>query len=131
MESVVLLDLPTEASGEFDRSFLERLGHDVTVCHGPDVRTLCPLLGGRACEKFEEAHGVVFSFDLGRPQHRAILARYRELGRPDLPIRVVTDAALAARYADELTGVTVWTHQPTAGDLDGLAAEVEAADRAN
>lgn len=130
MGSVVLLDLPKGAAGSFDRSFLERVSHDVITCNGPAASELCPLLGGQGCDKFEQAHGIVFEFDLDRAQHRAILRRYLDLGREDLPVRVVTTPDQAARYADELAGVTVWTHEPTVADLDGFAAEVDAADQA-
>lgn len=128
-QGVVLLDVSPGEGEEFDSSFLERTGHPVVVCHGPSVKQLCPLLGGHGCEKFEQAHGIVFKLDLDRPQHRAIISRYRALGRPDLPIRVVTTAQQASRYRDLLAGVEVWTHEPTVADLDGFAARVEAADR--
>jgi hypothetical protein len=123
-----LLDVEPGAEG-FDREMLERLGHPVEVCNGPNVRTLCPLLGGHGCPKFEQAHGVVFALDLDRPQHRAIVHRYRELGREDLPIRVVVRPGQAERYADLLGEVQVWTSEPTMADLDGFAAQVEAMDR--
>lgn len=126
--SVVLLDAEHGAE-EFDREILERLGHPVTVCNGPEVGTLCPLLGGHGCPKFEQAHGIVFALDLDRPQHRAILRRYREAGREDLPIRVVVRPDQAERYADLLGEVQVWTSEPTVADLDGFAAQVEATDR--
>jgi hypothetical protein len=35
----------------------------------------------------------------------------------------------AARYAKMLDGIEVLAHEPTVADLDGFAAEVEAADR--
>lgn len=124
----VLLDMMPGESCDFDRSILERLGHPVTVCHGPEVATLCPLLGGEGCAKFEKAHGIVFQLDLDRSQHRAILRRYRQLARPDLPIRVVVRTEQRERFADLLTGYEVWDHEPTVADLDGFAAEVEAAD---
>lgn len=127
-EGTILVDV-TSGSGEFDRRILERLGHPVKVCHGPDHATLCPLLAGKGCEAFEHAHGVVFELDLDRPQHRAIVRRYRELARPDVPIRVIATADQAARFADELRDVEVLTHTPTTADLDGFACEVEAADR--
>ena len=125
---VVLLDVLAD-EGEFDRSILERLGHPVTVCGGPDVNALCPLLGGEGCPKFDEAHGIVFELDLDQSQHRAIVERYRELGRPDLPIRVVVRPEQQLRYASLLSQVQVWDHSPTVADLDGFAAQVEAADR--
>ena len=125
---VVLLDVAA-GRGEFDRSILERLGHPVTVCHGPDVEGLCPLLGGEGCEKFDEAHGIVFELDLDRPQHRAIIERYEALRPADLPIRVVVRPDQAERYRALLDEVQVWSHDPSVADLDGFAAEVEAADR--
>ena len=127
-DTVVLLDV-LGGEGAFERSLLERMGHPVITCGGPDLHTLCPLLGGQGCEKFEQAHGIVFELDLDRPQHRAIVERYRELSRPDLPIRVVVRPDQRAAYADLLDQVEVWDHAPTAADLDGFAAEVEAGDR--
>ena len=126
--SVVLLDVEPGA-GEFDRDILERIGHPVTVCNGPAVKSLCPLLGGEGCPKFEHAHGIVFALDLDRPQHRAILDRYRGVSRDDMPIRVVVTPEQAGRYAALLSRVQVWTHEPTVADLDGFAAQVEAVDR--
>jgi hypothetical protein len=126
---VVLLDA-LGGEGEFDRSMLERLGHPVVTCAGPDVKTLCPLLGGEGCAKFDSAHGVIFELDLDRPQHRAIIDRYRRLAREDMPIRVVVRPDQQRRYADLLDRVQVWDHEPTVADLDGFAAQVEAADRA-
>jgi hypothetical protein len=127
-EGVVLLDVSPGDAGEFDRVALERMGHPVLVCHGP-AEALCPLLGGHGCPKFEQAHGIVFKLDLGRDQHRAILRRYRELARPDVPIRVLVAPADAERYAELLQDVEFWSHEPNVADLDGFAAEVEAADR--
>jgi hypothetical protein len=126
---VVLLDV-VDGTGEFDQSMLERLGHPVITCEGPDVKSICPLLGGSGCDKYDQAHGIVFELDLDRAQHRAIVARYAELGRPDLPIRVVVSPEQQALYAGLLSDVQVWNHSPTVADLDGFAAQVEAADRA-
>jgi hypothetical protein len=126
--SVVLLDVEHGAD-EFDKTILERLGHPVTVCNGPEVGELCPLLGGKGCPKYEEAHGIVFALDLDRPQHRAIVHRYRESGREDLPIRVIVRPDQAERYAALLGEVEVWTGEPTVADLDGFAAQVESVDR--
>lgn len=125
-QSVILVDI-AEAQ-EIDVGFLENLGHPVVVCHGPRDRT-CPILSGEGCPKAENAHGIVFALDLDRPQHRAILERYKRLLREDVPIRVVATPEQATRYASVLRGVQVWLHEPGTGDLDGFAAEVEAADR--
>ena len=125
---VVLLDV-LAGEGDFDRSILERLGHPVLTCAGPEVTELCPLLGGEGCPKFENAHGIVFELDLDRPQHRAIVERYHELARDDVPIRVVVRRDQQQRFAELLTAVQVWDHEPTVADLDGFAAQVEAADR--
>jgi hypothetical protein len=128
-EGVVLLDVSPGDAGEFDRATLERMGHPVLVCHGPSPDELCPLLGGCGCPKFEQAHGIVFKLDLDRDQHRAIVRRYRQLARPDVPIRVLVSPAEAERYAELLQDVEFWSHEPNVADLDGFAAEVEAADR--
>lgn len=125
---LVLLDVQT-GDGDFDRSILERLGHPVTACGGPGADELCPLLRGEGCVKFDLAHGIVFELDLDRPQHRDILERYRALAGPDLPIAVVVRPGQPDRYGDLLSQVQVWDHAPTVADLDGFAAEVEAADR--
>lgn len=126
---VVLLDVSPGTGEAFEAAFLEKVGHPVLVCHGPHEGTLCPLLAGKGCADFEAAHGIVFELDLDRPQHRAIVHRYRELGREGMPIRVVVTPEQAQRYRDLLADVEVWTHEPTVADLDGFAAEVEAADR--
>lgn len=129
MQGVVLLDISPGAGEAFERSFLEKVGHPALVCHGPHEGTLCPLLEGKGCADFEAAHGIVFELNLDTEQHRAIVERYRQLGREGMPIRVVATPEQAERYRDLLAGVEVWTHAPTAADLDGFAAEVEAADR--
>jgi hypothetical protein len=128
-EGVVLLDVPPGDAGEFDRATLERMGHPVLVCHGPSTEAPCPLLGSRGCPKFEQAHGIVFKLDLGQSQHREIVRRYRHLAQPEVPIRVLVSPADAQRHAELLRDVQFWTHEPNVADLDGFAAEVEAADR--
>lgn len=127
--TLILLDV-TSAEGErFERSFLERNGHEVVVCHGPHQGELCPMLSGEGCQWVDDAHGVIFELDLDRPQHRAILKRYREVMRPEVPIRAVVRPGQPEAYAAELEGVEVVTKDLTAADLDGFAAEVEAGDR--
>lgn len=126
-DSYVLFDIPggTEV---VDHAFLEQLGHRVMSCNGPQPGHLCPLLSGEGCPLAEGAHGIVFELDLDSPPHRAILAKYKETLRADLPIRVAVRPGQATVYADLLRGLKVWDHTPVAGDLDALAAEVEAAD---
>jgi hypothetical protein len=126
---MILVDIVGDEEEEFDRSFLERTGHPVVVCHGPGHGTLCPILDGTGCQMVDDAHGIVFVLDLERPQHRAIVQRYREVTRPDVPIRAVVRPGQQERFADVLEGIELWEHEPTVADLDGFAAEVEAADR--
>ncbi|RPI11783.1 MAG: hypothetical protein EHM63_01090 [Actinobacteria bacterium] len=126
---LILIDVTPGTGGEFDRSFLERTGHDVVVCHGPEHGELCPLLAGTGCDMVDHAHGIVFALDLDRAQHRAILQRYRDVTRPEVPIRVVVRPGQRGKYADLLTEFEAWEHEPTVAELDGFAAGVEAADR--
>ena len=126
----ILIDITPGGGGEFDRSFLERNGHDVMLCHGPQDGTTCPLLDGRGCTKVDEAHGIVFALDLDVPHNRAILSRYRRVMAPEVPIRVVVRPGQAEAYASLLAQFEVCEHDLTVADLDGFAAEVEAADRA-
>ena len=125
----ILIDVSAGVGAEFDRSFLERTGHHVLVCHGPEHGQLCPLLAGTGCDQFDHAHGIVFALDLDEAQHRAILQRYGEITRPEVPIRVVVRPGQRAKYADVVEAFEVWEHEPTAADLDGFAAGVEAVDR--
>jgi hypothetical protein len=112
----------------FDVSFLERIDHPVIVCHGPAPGTVCPLLAEGTCEKYQHAHGIVFELDLDDAQHRAIVAKYRMLN-PEIPIRVVVGSDQLERYHHLISGVQAWLRLPSVADLDGFAAEVEAADR--
>ena len=123
-ESLLLVDIP---EGETtDLEFLAGLGHSVVVCHGPEHGHLCPILSGAGCPLAEDAHGILFFLDLDRPQHRAILKEYKEGLRGDVPIRVRATPEQVTQYAGLLAGLPVWSD--TDGDLDGFAAEVEAAD---
>lgn len=122
----LILDV-TPADGEFDRDFLEKLGHPVLVCHGPEEGHLCPILKD-GCGMVDAAHGVIFQVDLERPQHRAILKRYQEVVADDIPIVAVVREGQKARFKDLLAGVQTWETEPTISELDGFAAEVEAAD---
>lgn len=126
---LILVDAVAGADADFDVRILESAGHRVVVCHGPAHGTLCPLLEGTGCELVDESHGIVFTLDLDRPQHRAILRRYREVVRDDIPIRAVVRPGQSAQYASVLEGVEVWDHEPNVAELDGFAAEVEGAER--
>jgi hypothetical protein len=127
-EDYILFDVP---AGEevLDKHFLEQLGHRVRVCNGPAPGTLCPILKGEGCQLAEGAHGIVFELDLDRPQHRAILRQYKSSLREDVPLRVVVPPDQAVEYAGLLKGLRLWSHAPVAGDLDALAAEVEAGEQ--
>ena len=125
----ILIDVTAFSDAEIDADFLERLGHPVRMCHGPPHGQLCPILSGEGCTLVDESHGIIFELDLDRPQHRAILKRYREVVAEDVPIRAVVKPGQEVEYADALVGIEVWTHSPSAGELDGFAAEVEAYDR--
>lgn len=122
----ILFDVPNGVEPT-DKAFLEQLGHRVMVCNGPAPGQLCPILSGRGCSLAESAEGIVFELDLDRPQHRAILATYKASLREDLPIHVAVRPGQEIAYPEVLRGLKVWTHTPVAGDLDALAAEVDAA----
>ncbi len=122
----LILDV-TPADGDFDRDFLEKLGHPVLVCHGPEMGHLCPILKD-GCEMVNSAHGIVFQLDLERAQHRAILKRYQEVVSDDIPIVAVVREGQRSKYGELLSGIHIWETEPTASELDGFAAEVEAAD---
>jgi hypothetical protein len=129
VHGMILIDALPGSGTEFDRSFLERTGHEVVVCHGPGHEGLCRLLAGTGCDMVERAHGIVFSLDLDNEQHRAILRRYHEVTRPEVPIRAVVQPGQREKYADQLAGCDLWEQEPTVADLDGFAAGVDTADR--
>lgn len=122
----LVLDV-TSSDAALDRDFLERLGHPVLVCHGPDWGRACPIIKGD-CPMVDAAHGVIFQLDLDRPQHRVILKRYQEVLAEDVPIMVVATREQEARYPELLRGAQVWHDPPTIAQLDGFAAQTEAAD---
>lgn len=124
----ILFDLP-EGIEPTDRAFLEGLGHEVKLCHGPPQGSICPILTDKGCPLAEGAHGIVFELDLDRAQHRAILKKYKSSLRSDVPIRVVVGPRQTERYHGLLAGLHSWTWTPVAGDLDALAAEVESNQR--
>jgi hypothetical protein len=125
LHGIILLDV-AEGKGQAQATLLEGMGHAVTICHGPDPKTLCPILRkGGDCDKLTGAHGIAFELDLDRPQHRAILRRYQEVVKPGIPIRVLVSPEHADRYRELLSEVEVWTHEPSASDLDAFSARVE------
>jgi hypothetical protein len=126
--SLIHFDVPHGEAVHHAR-LMERLGHPATICHGPGDDDICPILEeGGHCPLIDDAHGVIFEFDLDEDRHRNILARYLEVIDEEIPVRVITTEEAAARHREFLRGVDVWTHEPTAGELDGFAALVEAAD---
>jgi hypothetical protein len=125
--SYILFDIPAGKRPEHSE-FMESLGHPVMVCHGPAEGTVCPILAGEGCDLAEGAHGVVFELDLDLAKHRAILDSYKTKLRSDVPIGVVVRPGQAEEYATLLGGIKVWDHIPAAGDLDWLAASVDASD---
>lgn len=128
-ESLVLLDAPA-GTGQFEHQILEDMGHKVMLCNGPSHEAPCPILEeGGTCDMVETAHGVVFELDLDIDHHRKILRRYQVLVRPEIPMRVVLQDGQAEAYADLLEGVEVWSHQPSASELDAFSSRVEAMER--
>jgi hypothetical protein len=126
----ILFVVPAGADA-FTASVLEKFDHPVQRCQGPEHETVCPLVAGDGCPWYEEAHGIVFSLDLSLPEHQAILREYERIateeGR-DLPIRVVVPPGTDIP-PDLLDAARLWSANPTVAELDGFAAEVEAADR--
>lgn len=127
-ETGTILDVTPGDHEGFERHLLEGMGHQVEVCHGPGGHE-CPLVDEGTCELVDRAHGVVFKLDLDRPYHREILGMYRAAVGEDTPIAVAVQPGQEVTFADLLEGMYLWTHQPTAAELDGFAALVEASDR--
>ena len=124
----MILDVTPGDHEGFERHLLEGMGHRVEVCHGPG-HGRCPLVEEGTCQFVDDAHGIVFKLDLDRPYHREILELYRSVVGPDTPIAVAVRPGQELTYAALLDGCYLWNHQPTAAELDGFAALVEAADR--
>lgn len=111
---MALFDLPGRDEPT-DRAFLEGLGHQVKVCHGPPQGEICPILTEDGCPLAEGAHGIVFELDLDRRQHRAILRKYKKALRGDVPIGVSVRPDQRERFHDLLAGLHTWTWTPVAG----------------
>jgi hypothetical protein len=125
----MILDVTPGDHDGFERHLLEGMGHRVEVCHGPGADAHCPLLEEGTCELVNEAHGVVFKLDLEREYHRRILTEYKNTLPDDMPIAVAVQPGQEVTHAELLNDLYVWSHTPTAAELDGFAALVEAADR--
>lgn len=126
-EGPILDVTPGDYEG-FERHLLEGMGHPVMVCHGPGATHTCPLVEEGTCELVSGARGIVYKLDLDRPYHREILALYKRTISPDTPMAVAVKPGQEVQYAELLEGLYVWTHSPTAAELDGFASLVEAAD---
>lgn len=129
LELGTILDVTPEGFERFDRKLLEGSDHPVLTCRGPGEDVDCPLLADGQCEKVQQAHGIVFKLDLDEEEHRLILREYKRTLPDEAPIGAAVELGQAEQYAELLEGVHVWIHQPTAAELDGFAALVEAADR--
>ena len=127
----ILIDVRDPDYGAFAESFMGKTGHPTSVCHGPGEQHPCPVLEGAHCEHLEDAHGVVFQFDLDDPVIREVLQKYKETVPLDIPIRVVVTDEQREKYSELLDGFQIWGREPTVADLDGFAAEVEATDLAS
>lgn len=127
-EEGAILDVTPGDHEGFERRLLEGAGHPVRVCHGPGSEDYCPLVEEGVCEDVSRAHGVVFKLDLDREYHRPILEEYKRTIPSGTPIAVAVEPGQEETYADLIEGLYVWSHQPTAAELDGFAALVEAAD---
>jgi hypothetical protein len=127
----MILDVTPGDHERFERHLLEGMGHQVEVCHGPGTgdHMYCPLLEEGTCDLVNAAHGVVFKLDLDRDYHRQILHTYKQRLPDDMPIAVAVQPGQDAAYGELLEGLYVWSHTPTASDLDGFASLVEAADK--
>lgn len=128
-EPGLILDVTPEDSDGFERRLIEGTGHRLLVCHGPEGEHDCPLLESGHCDLVEQAHGVVFKLDLDREYHRRILDAYRRDLPADMPVAVAVKPGQEEAHRELLDGLFLWNHEPTAADLDGFAALVEAADR--
>jgi hypothetical protein len=127
----MILDVTPGEYEKFERRLIEGMGHRIEVCRGPDgLHGTCPMLEGETCTLLGQARGVVFKLDLDREEHRQILSAYQRELPEDTPVAVALRPGQERAYADLLEGVYVWSHQPTAVDLDGFGSLVEAADRA-
>ena len=124
----MILDV-TPGDETFERHLLEGMGHRVEACHGAVGHAQCPLLETGTCELVDQAHGVVFKLDLDRDDHRSILSEYKRVLPANTPIAAAVKPGQEATYRELLEGLYVWSHTPTATDLDGFASLIEAADR--
>ena len=113
--------LEEEALVTDEVSAIERLGHPVTVCHGPAQDELCPLLEEHgSCGLVDAAHGVVFEFDLSgevAPSNYELIYRPQPLPNPD---RLIVDARTAD--GDEIFGFDGVLERRSVLSADGVNA---------
>lgn len=126
MRPPLILDVnPDGESLERETRFLTDAGVRVVQCRGPLGPGDCPLLVDRSCCNVDAADGVVFQLDLDDPEHRRILAKYVvELGRREVPIRLVVTEEHRGRWPKLAQLVEVSTPPFGPVKLDGFAAEV-------
>jgi len=105
-------------------AFVEHIGYPIQVCQGPRYGMPCPILRGESCEKVCSAAGVILTVDLDRARHRAIVATCRDTVGQGTPVRVLVEPGQDRRYRALLSGLQVWTHQPTAHEVDLFRAEI-------
>jgi hypothetical protein len=127
-ELPVILDVnPDSVAIDQERDFLEKIGHPILACRGPDADQVgCPILRGERCALLEQADGVIFQLDLDDPRHRRLLVKYIEyFDQLEVPVRVVVTPEQKQRYAKLLRLVEVWTPPVNVGKLDGFSSEVD------
>ena len=84
---VTVVDV-SDAAAPIDRDALDPHGEAVLVCFGSHGHGSCPLNGAAA--PGGATHGVVLDIER-RADHQAFLDRFRQLVRPDVPIRVANN----------------------------------------
>lgn len=126
MRPPVILDAnPNRMALEAESTFLTNAGVQVIRCRGPQQPGGCPLLQGKRCGKVAAADGVVFQLDLDEPEHRRILVKYVvEMGRREVPVRVVVTEEQKQRWPKLIRLAEVSTTPFGPAKLDAFAAEV-------
>ena len=124
MRTPTILDVnPDRDALTWEQDFIGRLEDHVIGCRGPRNEGGCPILRGDHCSKIRAADGVLFQLNLDRPDHRAILWRYKKL--LDVPIRVVCTKEQEEKWSLLLADVEVVNPPVGPAALDAFSAEVE------